>query len=384
MERFNLVFSGKICEPLTPETMAPVLVDLGFSDEHIALANSGKPLTVKRDLLLARAQLVKLSLAARGLVTEMTVALDPDGLAAGLRYIHRGQQAFPNLEIIHPKLAQPIFAACSGVYGLQQRRVCPLSGPAANDAQCHSGTNSTRYLGSITQLGTHITLAGRICLSLLLALPLLGYLQNLAQHLLGDTLLSTILSLTALCLLIGVLPALLRPLSMRSIHVSNGPIDIHVVDQWGWGLIQNSYSVYDYRINKLANIVAKRKSVILSEPYGRIRFKWDANANLQGAEAVLSIITDNAFANTESINSPTSVGAALDKSFRFFRSKHCIERVRFGQEHAHIVTDNAGRVAAIIYRNSMSVGIAIHEDFKDQSQQLRAMAVVFSDGSFML
>lgn len=383
MERFNLVFSGETCDPLTPETMEPVLSELGFSEEHIARVASGRPLTIKRDILFARAQLVKLALAARGLVTELTVSLDSESLAAGLRYVHRGQQAFSTLEIIHPKLVQPSLAVGKGVYGLQQRRISPVGSLAANDGEPAPERNSTSYLGSISQSGIRITAAGRLLLSLLFALPLQTYILRLLPNIVGSNIAATILGILFFLLMIVILPMLLRPLTLRSIHVSNGPTDIHVVDQWHWGLTQNTFSVYDYRINKLANIVVKKNSVVLSEPFGRVRFKWDLHANIQAAEGALSLITDKAFEGT-AIGDISEYWTNFQKLFFFLRPTPCIERVRFNEKHAHIVTDAAGSVAAIIYRNNASVGIAIHEDFKEQSQQLRAMAVVFNDGPLLL
>lgn len=385
MERFNLIFKGETCAPLTPETMGPVLTSLGFSQAHIDRVSAGRSLTVKRDLLFARAQQIKLALEMRGLVTELTVVLNPENLAAGLRYTNQPQQAFSTLEVIHPKLVQPSLIVPKGDYKVQQRRHHSTSQAANRSTIQATQPTSTcvTHLGTITQSHMRFTSAGRLFLGLLFALPLQTHVLRVLPNYIESATTATLLGIICFFLMILIFPVLLRPLTLRSVHVRTGDNDIHILDTWQWHLNQNRFLILNYRLESLGDIYVKRNSVKFHAASGQVRFQWDAFAKIQAVEGTLSILTDKVFDGT-AIGDMNEYWANFQKIFFFLRPTPTFDRVKFKDKHGHVVTDGHGEVAAIIYKNNESVGISIHENFKEDAQILRAMAVVFTDGPLML
>lgn len=373
MERFNLIFRGQVRPPLTPDTMSAALAQLGFTTEHIARVRSGRILTVKRNLALSNAQAAQQRLARHGLITELTVTLTADDLAAGLKRINNAEtDNISALQIFQPTLVNPSLISPMGTYPVIQR------------CGSEDGHQSHTSLGAVTQSAPRMTAHARLFLALLLALPLQHYLLRVIPDLpISLPVSSTVMGIICLMVLVIVLPQLIRPLTLRTIQSNDGASTIHLIDQWRWHLNKNTFSALDHRLQLIARIQVKKQSVRAFAPSGQLLYQWDAHQKIEAAENAVSLVTDKVFEDT-AYESVAAYWSHLKKIFYFLRPSPKIERIRFTQKHAHLVTNAQGQIIAIIYRNHISVGLSHYENRHADVQILRAMAIVFNDGPLML
>lgn len=321
MERFNVIFSGKMLEGHTPEKLPVILKLLKFSNEHIQHVRAGKPLTIKKNVNSKQALAIQKKFSDLGLKTQLQLVLNRRCLELGLNLVDKPLAAIDNTLVFNFSSLEAQHIRLPGTSEIYDSKGEPCG-------ECQQFMLSTSTL---------VRLIFAVSISLLLQFYFLKIIPTTA---LGDLFPSNLafILMGIVFLFIGVvfLPPAMQLLNIKTLRDQHGHTEGSIVNHLDIFPNASTHLLFDSADQLFARIRVKKNTVTCYSPSGQLLYEWRSNHNSSSND----ITNDSATA----------------------------------KQDASAIRDSYGNtVAAVTMRN---YGIKIFPQYRDAAFTLKAMAIL--------
>ncbi len=354
MERFNVIFAGKMQKGHSEENLASTLQSLKFSDAHIQHVQSGKPLTIKKGLTSKQALSFQKKLAKAGLKTQLSLILNKECFNLGFREVSKPTLAFSPPFIFNLRWLKSRIVAMPGNFDVK-------------------GSNG-EILGKAQQFMPRLSPISRLLFSAFVTLSIQFYLLRVAPQFFGSGFMSTFIGIVFLFAGLIFFPSLLRSLTIRRISDRHGQSEGCIVDQANLLPNATSHYLYDSGNRHYATVTVKKNEVLCHTTDGQLLFDWQPNLHISNEEDAITTVADGAI-------NDTIFGQISDyiENFRqlldLFSPTPKLKHLDFPLNEASPIIDSYGNIAAAVFTEGLPA-IRISPQHGDAHFTLKAMAIL--------
>lgn len=354
MERFNVIFSGKMQKGHTETNLPTTLKSLKFSDAHIQHVQAGKPLTLKKDLTSKQAVSLQQKLAKAGLKTHLSLVLSETCFQLGFKEVSK-----PKLEF------SPAF-----VFNLRWLKSRVVAMPGTFDIKGSKG----EILGKAQQFMPRLSPISRLLFSALVTLSLQFYLLRVVPQFFSSGLMTTLFGIAFLFAGLIFFPSAIRLLTIRRISDHHGQTEGSIVDQANLLPNVTTHYLYDSGDRHYATVQVKKNEVQCLSLDGQLLFDWQPNLQITSEKDAIITVADGAI-------SDTIFGQINDyiENFRqvvdLFSRTPKLKHLDFPLSEASPIIDAYGNIAAAVFTEGLPA-IRISPQHRDADFTLKAIAIL--------
>lgn len=331
MEKYKILFEGKLRKELAEDSLEDHLIRLKFPEKVISLAKAKRRMTLKSDLTLDQAKTYRSTLYRRGLVSEIGLQLNRGCLDAGLVYD-----------------SQPSTQAFGPVLIFDEKQIVPSVVSLAKEHQITTPQGGVAYLSKSLSTFWNPSLLFVACAGVALFLELY-VVRILSEYFSLDTS-ATVAGVVLLVTGILCLPKIFQPLSIVKISGNVEGASVLILENECFFPGKSNFSFYQDTGKEIARLTRSSASACLTRISGEAIFTWDQKSKVpESADDSLRNLQDHILSDSV-LDELMGYFYNVKKVLTFFIPKTSPENASWLSCNASPIFDEKNTLVAMLYR----------------------------------